>query len=108
MSYRGDHGGQNFRQPRLERHVAVVTRGDDQEFFGETRKLLEVLMRLNRSARPVFEEGRADGVAIDIVRMPWDGEGAAVLGEIGDLIARTARAARKRWNPSAHRWEPIV
>lgn len=85
-------------------HAAFVGRKDDQEFFGETAKLLKILMRVNRSVKPIFAGDRA----VDLVRMPWEGEGAAILGELAQHIAVTARAARKRWNPNAKRWEAVV
>lgn len=93
-------------------HVAIAAHIDDKPFFTETKALFQLLMRLNKAVRPVFEEQRRDGTvagaAIDLVRMPWDGEGAAILGEIGELVARHARAHRRRWNPNAKRWEPIA
>lgn len=89
--------------------TATVRRPNgDQEFFGETRPLLSLLKRLNKAARPVFDERSSGGTAVDIAPMPWEGEGAKILGELGQLVAVTARAARKRWNPSAQRWETIT
>lgn len=88
-------------------HAAVAGRtADQQECFSETKPLLKLLMKLNKIARPIFDESGT--VAIDMARMPWEGEGAQLLGEIGELVARTARTARKRWNPSQKRWEQIV
>lgn len=91
----------------MEQATARRVNGD-QEYFGETKPLLSLLKRLNKAARPVFDERSSGGPAIDMAPLPWEGEGAKILGELGQLVATTARAARKRWNSSAARWEPIT
>lgn len=74
---------------------------NDPGFFCDTEQLLELLRRLNGAVKPVFRGEQA----VDLIRMPWDGDAAGVLGEVGELVAVAARRAGRRWNSKGKKWE---
>ncbi len=83
--------------------TVATSHREDQDFFTDTQKLLALLVKLNRAARPIFDERSQQ--AIDMVRIRWDEPGGVLLGEIADIVLRNARRCGRRWNPATKTWD---